>query len=142
MVYEKCLVELDEILKYLSNEYLSKIPYEIRKNIKQKKDSNYTWNYDETKELSEQNINRETIIMLAYLNMQFLLNVEEKTVMEQFHKYNEEKVEKEKLEKYNPNNIFKANNTDSESNKVMLVKIEEKKWYQKIFDFFKKFIRK
>lgn len=140
MVYEKCLVELDEILKYLPNEYLSKIPYEIRKNIKQKKDSNYTWNYDETKELSEQNINRETIIMLAYLNMQFLLNVEEKTVMEQFHKYNEEKVEKEKLEKYNPNNIFKANNTDSESNKVMLVTIEEKKWYQKIFDFLKKFI--
>ena len=140
MVYEKCLVELDEILKYLPNEYLSKIPYEIRKNIKQKKDSNYTWNYDETKELSEQNINRETIIMLAYLNMQFLLNVEEKTVMEQFHKYNEEKVEKGKLEKYNPNNIFKANNTDSESNKVMLVTIEEKKWYQKIFDFLKKFI--
>ena len=72
--------------------------------------------------------------------MQFLINVKEKTVMEQFHKYNEEKVEKEKLEKYNPNNIFKANNTDSESNKVMLVTIEEKKWYQKIFDFLKKFI--
>lgn len=140
MVYEKCFVELDEILKYLPNEYLSKIPYEIRKNIKEKKDSNYIWNYDETKELSEQNINRGTIIMLAYINTQFLLNVEERAIMEQLHRYNEEKVEKEKLEKYNPNNIFKANDTDIESNKVMLVKIEEKKWYQKIFEFLKKFI--
>ncbi len=31
MPYEKCLVELDEILQYLSEEDLNKIPYEIRK---------------------------------------------------------------------------------------------------------------
>lgn len=37
MEYQKCLVELDEILKYLRHEDLVKIPVEIRKADKRKK---------------------------------------------------------------------------------------------------------
>ena len=142
MEYEKCLVELDEILRYLPNEYLSKIPYEIRENIKQKKDTNYKWNYDESKELSEQKINRQTIIMLSYLNMEFLLDAEQRKIMDKLHKYNEKKSEKEKLEKYNPNNVFKVNNEDNKLHSFTLVKVEEKKWYQRLFRFFKKFSKR
>ena len=46
MEYEKCLVELDEIFKYLKNEDLIKIPYETRKAISEKKYKQYNWNYD------------------------------------------------------------------------------------------------
>ena len=38
MEYKKCLVELDEILKYLKDEDREKIPQEIRMAIKEKKD--------------------------------------------------------------------------------------------------------
>ena len=59
MKYEKCLVELDEIFKYLKDEEKRNIPYEIRKAIKEKKDKHYHWNYDESKTLNEQRNGRK-----------------------------------------------------------------------------------
>ena len=106
MEYEKCLVELDEILKHLSNEDLKKIPYEIRKTISEKKDKNYNWKYNEYKKLNQQNMNRQTITMLSYINMEYLLNKEQKLLMDQIHRFNENEAEKEKFKKYNPYNIF------------------------------------
>ena len=41
MEYTKCLVQLDEVLNYLSTENLKKIPDEIRNSIKQQKDKEY-----------------------------------------------------------------------------------------------------
>ena len=68
MEYEKCLVELDEILNHLRKEDLIKIPYEIRNAIKAQKDNTYKWTYNEAKNLNEQDMNRKTIAMLSYLN--------------------------------------------------------------------------
>ncbi|MBP3502367.1 MAG: hypothetical protein J6K42_02675 [Clostridia bacterium] len=151
MEYEKCLVELDEILKHVNAEELKKIPDEIRKAINEKKDKKYKWNYDESKELNEQNINRKTIAMLSYLNMEYLLNKEQKLIMEELHKLNEEKIEKEKSEKYHSENIFNKNikyadkkekineincenkikENENNSDKQMVIRKEEK-WYKKI----------
>jgi hypothetical protein len=146
---EKCLVELDEIFKYIKHEDLIKIPYEIRQAIHEKKDNEYIWNYDESKALDEQNINRKTVAMLSYLNMEYLLNEEQKAVMEELHKSNEEKKELEKRKKYDPSNIFKDNtqNVGNEINEVnyenktklnedhdnmKMITLKEDKWYRKI----------
>ena len=147
MEYEKCLVELNEVLYHLPTEELSKIPHEIIENIKRKMDKNYVWKYDTSKELKEQNLNRKTIILLSYLNMEFLLNKEQKELMNEFHECNEEKVEKDKNNKYKTDNLFKNNKindnyVDDKNNNTMLIKVEEEKWYQKIFKFIKKLIRK
>ena len=147
MEYEKCLVELNEVLYHLPTGELSKIPHEIIENIKRKMDKNYVWKYDTSKELKEQNLNRKTIILLSYLNMEFLFNKEQKELMNEFHECNEEKVEKDKKNKYKTDNLFKNNtiNTnyvDNKINNTMLIKVEEEKWYQKIFKFIKKLIRK
>lgn len=151
MEYEKCLVELNEILRHLKDEDLKKIPYEIRKAINDKKDNYYNWSYDESKRLDEQNIDRKTIAMLSYLNMEYLLNKEQKSLMEELHRSNEKKIEKEKFQKYNLKNIFQKNinNIDKKektnevnyekeikvnenySNIQMVIKKEEK-WYKKI----------
>ena len=64
--YNKRLVEVDEVLKHLSEEDLAKIPQEIKKMISDNKDKNYIWKYDETKPLKDQNLNRDTIIFLSY----------------------------------------------------------------------------
>lgn len=146
MEYTKCLVELDEVLKYLNTEELEKIPYEIRNAIKEKKDKNYVWNYDESKDLSDQNLNRKTIAMLSYLNMEYLLNDEQRMLMEKLHRLNEEKLEREKSKKYNPNNIFKNNvnekterigtvddSLEIEKNEKVKMVVKEEKWYEKIF---------
>lgn len=138
MEYKKCLVELDEILKYLSDEDISKIPYEIKRAITEEKDKQYTWNYDESKELSEQNINRKTIAMLSYLNMEYLLNEEQKMLIEKLHEFNEKKIEKENVKKYNSNNIFRNDNLVEEQNKAILIEAKKDKWYQRILSFFRK----
>lgn len=105
--YNKRLVEVDEVLNYLSDEDLEKIPEEIRNLIKENKDKDYVWQYDETKPLKEQGLNRDTIAFLSYLNMEYLLNEEQKKLMEQIHKYNEEKAETEKQNKYSTQDLFK-----------------------------------
>lgn len=142
MEYEKCLVELDEILKYLKYEDLIKIPYKIRSAISQKKDKQYKWNYDRSKNLDEQNINRKTIAILSYLNMEYILNKEQKELMKNFHKVNEEKAEEEKSKKYNANNIFKKKEIDNNQEELALVEVRSEKLYKKIFLFIKGIFRK
>ena len=94
--YEKRLVELDEVLNYLSKEDLAKIPEDIRQAIKENKSAEYTWEYDEEKSLKEQNLPRDTVILLPYLNMEYLLNKEQKELMEKIHLENEKKLERQK----------------------------------------------
>ena len=43
---------------------------------------------DETKPLKDQNVSRDTIAFLAYLNMEYLLNDEQKELMQQIHEFN------------------------------------------------------
>ncbi len=147
MEYEKCLVELDEILKHLNDEDLNKIPYEIRKAITEKKDKQYIWIYDGSKELNEQNINRKTIALLSYLNMEYLLNEKQKQFMEELHKQNEKMIEEEKSIKYNPDDIFKNRKSKEEQqiqsspeNSIMV--IQEEKWYKKIFNIIKNLFKR
>lgn len=112
--YNKRLVEVDVILNHLPHEELLKIPEHIRKLIKENKDEDYLWTFDEKKHLKDQNLSNDTLSILAYLNTEYLLNEEQKKVMEQIYALNEKKEEK-KAEKYNSNDLFKNNDKKVES---------------------------
>jgi len=112
--YNKRLVEVDEVLSYLSEDDLLKIPEEIRQMIKDNKDKEYVWKYDVSKELKDQDLNRNTIIILSYLNMEYLLNEKQKQFMQELHEFNEKKLEEEKAKQYNPDDIFKNKHKDIE----------------------------
>ncbi len=114
--YNKRLVEVDEILNYLSEDDLQKIPEDIRNAIKEKKDKEYAWKYDETKPLKEQNLSRDTIVILSYLNIEFLLNEEQKELMHQIHALNEKKAEEKKKEMYSADNLFKNKKQENVQN--------------------------
>ena len=96
----KRLVEVDEILNYLSDEEYAKIPKDIINAIKENKDKYYVWKYDESKELNDQDLNRDTIVILSYLNMEYLLSQEQKELMEEIHKANEKENDKYNAEQY------------------------------------------
>ena len=148
MEYSKCLVQVDEILNYLNPEELKKIPENVRKTIKDNKDKNYEWKYDEGKKLEEQNLNRKSIAILSYLNMEYLLNDEQRKLMGQIHRVNEQKQEEEKRKQYNPENIFEnksnikedktvqvaSNESTSKESKESknLVMTKKDRWYNKI----------
>ena len=91
MEQKKCLIQVDEVLNHLRNEDLNKIPLDIRNSIKENKDKNYIWEYDETKELWDQDLDRKSIAILSYLNMEYLVNKEQKELLKQMHRFNERK---------------------------------------------------
>jgi len=142
--YAKRLVEVDEVLSYLSEENLNKIPEDVRNLIKENKDKDYTWKFDETKELKDQDLSRDTIIILSYLNMEYLLNEEQKKLMEQIHEFNERKQEKEKQEKYNEDNIFnnKKENFEIQQQKQEQEQVENKSLVEYKDSVFKRIINK
>lgn len=146
MDYEKCLVELEEVLKHLDKTDFNKIPKELLIAIKQNKDTSYEWKYDENKSLREQNLDRNTIAMLSYINSEYLLNKDEKELMKEIYDLNEKKAEEEKRKKYNPDNLFnkKQKNTEeiNEKEELSLVKIREEKWYQKVIYYIKNLFKR
>lgn len=144
--YKKRLVELDEIFNYLSEEDLNKIPEKIRNAIKENKDKEYFWEYDETKPLKEQAVNRDTIALLSYINMEYLLNEEQKKLMQQIHEMNEKKLEDNIELKYDIENLFKENKMHQEEIKAeatqQIIIPSNLNMFQKIFNKIKEFFRK
>lgn len=105
--YKKRFVEVDEIIKYLPKKEFSKIPSNLIDLIEKNKDSKYIWKYDNNKKLEEQNIHKDAIAILSYINMKYILEDNQKMLMKNLHNYNEMKSEKLKREKFNPKTIFK-----------------------------------
>lgn len=147
--YNKRLVEIDEILNYLSEEDLLKIPEEVRQVIKENKDKEYIWKYDISKELKDQDVSRDTIALLSYLNMEYLLNEEQKQVMKQLHEYNEKKLEEAKAKLYSSDDLFKNKHKNIEekanteiSQENSLIKYKEANFFIKMINIIKNFFRK
>lgn len=135
----KRLVEVDVILEHLSKSDYEKIPEELIEAIKENKDDEYIWIYDETKELKEQNLSKDTISILSYINMKFLLNEKQRNFMQQVFNKNGQNINKEKMKKYNPNEIFSKKHTNKNTSMVVL---KEEKWYDKIFKKIKRLLGK
>jgi len=92
--YAKRLSEVDVIIKLLPEEDYNKIPKDLIKMIDDNKDNDYLWEYDERKKLHEQGLNRNTIAILSYINMNYLLNEEQKKCLEEIHENNQRRATK------------------------------------------------
>lgn len=137
----KRLVEVEYILKKLDDKYIKKIPQEIWNYIKDNKDKNYVFDYDDNKSLVEQNLNIDTISILTYINMEYLLSEEQKKEMKEILRKDEAIAEQEKAKLYNPDDLFK-NKKETKEQEVAIVEVKEHKWYKKVFDFFRKILKK
>ena len=135
--YSKRLVEVDEILNYLSKEDYNRIPEQIKKIIRENKSKEYIWKYDENKKLKEQNVSSDTIAILSYLNTEYLLNEEQQAFVKSLHMKNNEN--------YNISyNDFKfPNNNTSKSNYIVkqneIIEYKKPKCYKKITQMLQKY---
>lgn len=137
----KRLVEVEYILRKLDDSYIRKIPSEIWRYIELNKDNNYIYNYNENKTLLEQNLHIDTIAILTYINIEYLLNEEQKKEMRELLRKDELFAEREKNKRYNVDNIFK-NRKQNEQEDVTLVEVKNKKWYEKLISFFGNMLKK
>ena len=143
MEYSKCLAQVDEVLKYLEPEALRKIPHDIIDLIKDKKDKEYIWTYDITKNLEEQKLDRKSIAILSYLNMQYLLNDEQRNWMKKMHRLNEQKQEEQRKRKFNSQDIFNNNiENKPKENYYIIKKTTKDNWYTKILLYIRSLFHK
>ena len=134
--------EVYSILNLLGSSYITKLPKSLFKMIEEEKSSTYNLQYSEDQSLSEQNIKRESLSMIALFHLNYWCNSdEEKEQLKQLLKNNEEKHQAEIREKYNPDNLFKNNKQETiqeanvNSNNLAIVEYKEsilKKFINKI----------
>lgn len=148
---ERTYSEIYEILNILGKEAIDKLPHKLYGLIEKEMDKEYKPNLlDENGLVDETKISQETIALFAVLNMKyFMQDEEEKKELLKIYRKNEENYQAELREKYNPDDIFKnrkivnVNHTKSENQEsVSLIKYEEDKWYEKIFNIIKKIFKR
>lgn len=118
--------EVYKILNLLEEEYKEKVPEKIRSFFEEERLKDYEPEIKTDIPLIEQNLKRETIVLLAVLNLNYWCDTpeEKQEILDEFA--NNEKEKQELLEKYNPNNLFnekqnKANKEPIQQNTELIV---------------------
>ena len=144
MVMENMLAyaEIDEILNLLEDDYREMVPKKVRDFFKEKKMKDYHPEIDIEKPLIEQNLKRETMVLLAILNLNYWCeNEEEKqSFLNELNKNEEEKNELE--EKYNPDNLFKKKQDESIQNNLQIIEYKKPNFIQRLLTKIKKFFKR
>ena len=83
--------------------------------ISKYKDSEYTWKYNIDKPLADQKLNEYTLPVLAYLNGEYLLNKDQKELIEKFYVKNDGE---KKPETEQQNDMLTSVNTFVQQNSV------------------------
>ena len=146
--YSKAYKEVIEILKYVPQESVSKIPQTMIDTFKAKMDENYDFHIDINKSFEEQELLDETKAILANIFRDYWATPYQKEKIEAKERYDREKAEENKRKQYNPDDIFKKRQTSDESikdkenlNNNLPIEVKKKNFYEKIINFFKKLFR-
>ena len=146
--YHKAYKEVIEILKYVPQESVNKIPKRMLETFEKKMDKDYVFNVDINKSFEEQNLLEETKDIFAVIFRDYWTTPYQRERIKAKEKYDRQKIEEEKANKYNPDDIFnkkiKEQNKENtkqqnEEQTVNNLPVEYKeKFYEKIINFFKK----
>lgn len=142
--YSKAYKEVFEILKYLPQESVDKIPKEMLETFEAKMDLNYDFKVDLDKKFEEQNLLYETKAILANIFRDYWATQYQNERINEKEQYDRKKIEEERRIKYNPDKIFdKPQKEQIELNECSNLPIEIKKenFYKKLINFIKKFFR-
>lgn len=150
--FAEASAEINEILKYMPDEELKKIPSKLREFFREVASKDYVTNINPDLPLDEQDIKEKTKDIIALIYRNYWCSEEERKELDQKLIENDRKFEEELREKYNPDNIFKNNVTTTkkeEPEEVKEAKIEQSlvpqetgKWYQRFLDMVKRWFKK
>jgi len=141
--YNKAYTEIVEILKYVPDEDVKKIPSNMLEMFNAKKDITYDFMIDTTKPFEEQKLLEETEAILANIFRDYWSTPYQKERIMAKESFDREQIEKQKREQYNPDNIFK-NNITHDSDKVITnnlpMEIQKQSFFGKLINFIKKLL--
>ena len=134
--------EIDEILSKMEDRYVNKIPYKIREVIKKEKNNNYHPNIEFSEEILDNKLQRKTIAILAWLNLNYWCDdEEEKEKLIAIYHENDIIKDRELREKYNPDNLFKRKTKEEKTENVAIIEHKESA-FDKILNRIKRFLHK
>ncbi len=143
--YPKAYKEVIEILKYVPEESVNKIPQELLDAFKAQMDPDYDFTVDINKNFEEQQLLSETKAILANIFRDYWATPDQKEKIEAKERYDRQKEEEEKRRKYNPDDLFKRTNevdikekTEEANINNLPIEVKKEKFYQKIINFFKR----
>ena len=133
--------EVYDIILHMDANLKNKIPYKFIKIIKENRNPDYNIDIDYSRSIVKQNILYDTKVILSVIYRDFLVDNETKLNLKKKDQLSIE-------EKYSYNDIFKKNKSvKSEADistrqETALIEIKNKKWYEKLFSFFKNLFKK
>ena len=116
VTYNMAYAEVLEILKYLPESELRKIPQDEIKFLENNMDKNYKFAIDPEKTLEEQNISRKANAILVVYFKKYFTNDYQKQKLNEILTRNQQIVENEARKKYNLEDIFRKNNNQDLKN--------------------------
>ena len=148
--YKKAHVELYEIIRHLTDGEKGRIPKAFVDSLKNNIDDNYTFQFDETKTIFEQNLMIETKALLIQMYKKYLAPKNEKELWNSYNRICLDRIDKNKKEKYNPDNLFKKvnvninytnENLQEKHYNQLSLEIRRQNIFQKILIFIKRLVK-
>lgn len=146
--FAKACKEIVEILKFVPNKDLLKIPKEMRDMFEDEMDQNYNFSIDTQKNIEEQKLLDETKAILLNIFRDYWATPYQRERIIERQNYDRNITEQQKREKYNPNDIFKRKSIlktkqteNSTDNSNLPIEIKKEKFYKKIVDFIKRYLK-
>ena len=146
--YPKAYKEVIEILKYLPEEDVKKIPEEMINMFEKNMDKEYKYTINKNKPFNKQNMLKETREILAILYKDYWANEKQKERINNKLKNDIIINEQEKNKNYNPNDIFKTEEKNDIQEKTekesfnSLIEHKENKCYKRILSFIKNIFKR
>lgn len=139
--YEEAFVEVDEILKMMPIELLSKIPIKFRQVISENKAKDYKVEIKEP--LEEEKLKEETVVILGLIYRDFLASPEEREELQLKDTEELKKIEEEMKQQYDIDNVFKKRkNTQEETVSTDLIPYKEQGFLKKFFNLIRGIFKK
>lgn len=136
--YEEAFAEVDEILKIMPIDLLSKIPAQFREIISKNKAKNYKVEIHEP--LEEEKLKEETVVILGLIYRDFLASPEEKEELQLKDAEEYQKIQEELKRQYDIQNVFEKRKKDSITTEMTVYK--EQGFLQKLFNLIKGIFKK
>lgn len=134
--------EVYKILSLMEQKYIDKIPKKLIALFEREKLKGYDPNIQPSIPLTEQNLQKKTLALLAMLNLHYWCeNESEKQELLKIYADNDKRREEELREKYNIDNLFKKKEMEKEEN-TALIEYKEKSFFKKVINKIMSFFRK
>ena len=139
--YEEAFVEVDEILKMMPIDLISKIPMKFRQIISENKAKDYKVEIKEP--LEEEKLKEETVVILGLIYRDFLASPDEREELQLKDAEELKRIELEMQQQYDIDNVFKKRKKALEdTDSTDLIVYKEQGFLKKLFNLIKGIFKK